>query len=423
MSTGPLESVVVLLAGPPGRVATWYSTFMADNRFRVLSFATDAEDLNRKLAGNPEVVVLDASIFPGPPPLIEALTRVSGVAHVVLPMEVDPGTRQTVAEIPSVKGVYVGDVNLAELLGKIHADAQARRHMAPDAGAWAAERRPKTPAVAGLRIVAVWNQAGGSGKSTVATNLAYEAASRGIPTLLIGLGAPDVVPLMLGLKATPNITFWQANPSPEGLKAALQKVGELDVLAGFPDVLAETRALSATPEAPESVTRLAMTAAYAGYAAIILDTPHSGIAALALVAANTVLLVARPTLADAWCSVEAYRTLQERMAGQHRVAPENVMVVLNRARKSALSASEWHNSASQVLGRSFPAVVAEIPEDPEVEPAQNNGKLPLLVSDSFARSIHVLGDTLFGGVAPRRTAEDAGGRRVKVGPISFRLKD
>ncbi|MDR7574307.1 MAG: ParA family protein [Armatimonadota bacterium] len=396
-----MNEVTVLLAGPPQRVMGWYSALMNDARFRVLSFATDPNDFQAKLASNPEVVILDAAIFPGPRPLLEALTKVAGVAYVLLPLQADAAVREQVAQIPAVRRVFVGDLNLLEALGEIYAAAAARRTQAPDLS-WVA--REGTPVVAGLRILTVWNQAGGTGKSTVAAALALEASRRGLPTLLVGLGAPDPLPLHLGLEAAPNIMGWAVNPTREGLSAALQKVGDLRVLVGFPDVIAEARMMGLRPEDPASLNQLAVTAAYGGFAVVIFDAPPEGLAPMAISASNSLLLVARPTVADAWCSVEAVRTVAERLAGQHRIPPEGILVALNRVRPNGMSAGEWHAGASKALGRPFPPVVATIPEDPAVEEAQNAGKSPLHASDKFARAIHVLADALFGkgAAAPER---------------------
>jgi arsenite/tail-anchored protein-transporting ATPase len=406
--------VVVLLAGPPERVTGWYSAFMADNRFRVASFATDTDSFILQLAGNPEVVLVDASLFSGPPPLIEALTKVSGSAYVVLP-SMDENQRQTIAAVPSVKGVYAAEsFNLESVISQIHANALARRQMAPSVGDWGTQKREAVSATTGLRIITVWNQCGGSGKTTIATNLAYEASRRGIRTLFIGLGAPDIAPLLLGLNASPNITLWRTNPVPQALKQAIQKIGDLDVLAGFPDVLAEGQLLMSAPDAENSLTKLVMTAAYEGYACIVLDAPHSQAAGLALAASNTLILVARPTLADAWCTVEAWRTLQERMAGKHRIAPQNVLVALNRCRSGSMTAAEWHGDASRVWQRPFPAIGAVFPEDFEVERAQEQGKLPLLMADSFAKPLVAVANSLFGA---KTGYADASGKRLSVGTL------
>ena len=43
-----------------------------------------------------------------------------------------------------------------------------------------------------------------------------------------------------------------------------------------------------------------------------------------------------------------------------------------------LSADEWHRAASQALGRSFPPVLAQIPDNPEIGMAHDKRRLPLL---------------------------------------------
>jgi len=239
----------------------------------------------------------------------------------------------------------------------------------------------------------VWNQAGGVGKTTVATNLAFEAARRGVPTLLIGLGAPDDLALITGLKPQPNITHWMSNPTADGLKQAIQKRETLDVLVGFPDVLAEARLLNMSLDAPANVPNLVTTAVYMGYGLVVLDAPPTALAANAIAAANTLVLVARPSLEGVLRATEAYRTVVERLAGQSRLQPNAVHVVLNRV-GDRLSAAEWHAAATELLGRAFPPVVAQIPDLPAVGKAQDRRQLPLLTSGEFARALMPLVDLI-----------------------------
>ena len=153
----------MLLAGPPGTVTAWYQVFMSDGRFRVVSFANDPDDLQMKLANRPEVVLLDARIFPGPPPLFNLLTGVEGAVYVVLPADVKESLVGEIQAVASVKGAYRGDVNLSQLLGRMYETALTLRTRAPSlVEPFVKGRRPGTM-VTGLRIIAVWNQAGGMG--------------------------------------------------------------------------------------------------------------------------------------------------------------------------------------------------------------------------------------------------------------------
>jgi arsenite-transporting ATPase len=417
-----IESVSVLLAGPPGTVTAWYQAFMSDSRFRVVSFANDPDDLQMKLANRPEVVLLDARIFPGPPPLFNLLTGVEGAVYVVLPADVKESLVGEIQAVASVKGAYRGDVNLSQLLGRMYETALTLRTRAPSlVEPFVKGRRPGTM-VTGLRIIAVWNQAGGVGKTTIATNLAYEASRRSLRTLLVGLSAPDDLPLIMGLEPEPNISGWQANPTREGLKVLIQQAGDLDVIAGFRNVIDEARAMNIKPTEPQSIPNLAMDAAYSGYATIILDTPPSTTAPAAIMGANTLLLVSRPTAAGAQRTMEAYRTVVKRLAGEHRISPANIMVVLNMATGEDYAPDEWHQMMAGALkkaGLGAPPIAVVIPEDPSIRVAQNNGKLAMQVSDTLARGIHKLADALFGTGAEAPEEESRG---LKIGGLRFKIK-
>jgi arsenite-transporting ATPase len=390
-----IEAVTILLAGPMPRINAWYTSLAGDARARVTSFATDPLDLASKIVSNPEALLLDASIYPGPKEMIELLTRYAGSAYVVLPPEADNAAVENIGKITSVKGIYRGDMNLVELSGKLLGDAQALRSSSLPGmqGLW--KPRDENSSPVGLRIIAVWNQSGGVGKTTIATNLAYSAAQRGLPTLLMGLGAPDDLPLILGLKPEPNLVSWHANPTQEGLKQAIQKLEPLDVLAGFPDVLSEAQAINTPSAAPHSVQKLVLTAAYAGYAVVVLDAPPTVLAAEAISAANSLVLVARPSLEGVMRTVHAYRTVVERLAGEYRIPRNGVFVVLNRMSPGRIASDEWHRAASSLLGQPFPPIVAHIADEPLVGELQDRRRLPLLESDSFSRSLQPLANALF----------------------------
>ncbi len=251
-------------------------------------------------------------------------------------------------------------------------------------------------------------------------------AQRGLRTLLVGLDAPDVIPLHLNLKSEPNILGWFTNPTDAGLKGALQHAGDLDVLAGFPDMLSEESALKA--EERNSIASLVTTAAYGGYAAIFLDAPAaSPVASLAILAANTWVLVARPTVADAWASVDGLRTVTQRAAGQHRIAPGNIFVALNMRGGGMLSPNEWHQAADQScrqlgLQIGFPPVASVIPFVAGVPLSQDSGRAVLDSNDEFARPVHGLADMLFGGVT-REPAKARSKPKFSLGGFSVKVKD
>jgi MinD-like ATPase involved in chromosome partitioning or flagellar assembly len=424
--------VSVLLVGEVGqRLLTWQQAVTMDARFRMAALANDPSDFQAKLSYSPEVVILDAMIFKGPQMLLQALTSISGAAYVILPASVstsdDPEVKELSGKLktlPSVKQIFLGDAPISDLLQRAYGDALALRKTIAAPMSWA-NRTQGMASVSGLRVITVWNRVGGVGKTTLAAALAMAVARRGLRSLLVGLDAPDVMPLHLSLKSEPNILGWFATPTDTGIKNSLQHVGDLDVLSGFPDILAEKAGLEAGDK--NSISSLVTTAAYGGYAAIILDAPaSSGIASLAILAANTWVLVARPTLADAWASVDALRTVTQRAAGQHRISPGNIFVVLNMRGGGMLSPNEWHqvaDSACRKLGLAtgFPPVAAVIPFVSGVPLSQDAGRPTLDSDDEFARPIHGLADMLFGGTGPSNSRKKDG-KKFSLGGFSVKVK-
>jgi len=422
---GNQDAISLLLAGPPARLTAWSQAFQMDSRFRVVTLATDPQDLQAKLSYNPEVILLDAAIFSGPEPLVQFLTRVQGAAYIVLPPGVPEDIARPIRELTSVKGVYIGDVNLPDLTARMLGDIQALRLQAPAAVGRPAWAQSQT-AIGGLRVVTVWSRQGGSGKSTLAVALALDAAQRGYKTLLVGLSTPDIsLPTFLNLKTTPNLSLWLSRPTfADGIQPAVQSVGNLDVLVGLQDSLREKDLLQ-KPEEQTSINSLAIAATYGGYAVIIFDAPVSGCYPSAISASNTLVLVATPTVDGAVLTAEGYRVVFQKLAGQHRVGASNVFIVLNRGRSGLLGMNEWHEAArtfAQSVGvQGFPPVAAVIPEVPEVALAANAGRSVLTAGEAFARPVHKLGDMLFGqGVGSADGFKAAEGSVLKLGPIRIR---
>jgi cellulose biosynthesis protein BcsQ len=395
------EAVVMLLAGPPSRVNAWFTSLQMDSRFRVNTFSTDPQDLENKMGYNPEAILLDATIFSGPENLTNFLTKTSSAVYVVLPREAGDEVRRSLGDLPSVRGVFINDINLSQMAGRIYAEVVALRNQAPTLSQPGKGYRTERIA-GGLRVITVWSRTGGSGKSTVAAALALEAAQRGIKTLLVGLGVPDIsLPTFLNLKTTPNLFGWLANPTFEGgIRPNVQSKGLLDVMVGLQDGIKE-KELVRPPEDPASINQLVINATFGGYSIVILDTPVSGAYFNAISASNTMVMVTTPMLDQAVVSAEAYRMAFKRMRDQHRIGVGNVFVVLNRYRPGLLTSNEWHEAAdayTQTMGIGhFPPVAEVIPEVPEVSLAANAGRSVMTAGDDFAGPIHRLGDVLYGG--------------------------
>ncbi|HUI87298.1 MAG TPA: ParA family protein [Anaerolineales bacterium] len=422
-----MAPVSILLAHRDMSITTaWYQALQVDARFRVTSMANTPQDLRAKLASSPEVILLDATVFDGPPPLIEALTAITGAVYLIVPGGVEASFVEEIKAIPSVKSVSVGDVNLADFAARAYADALALRRTipAPSQAVWNGGQA-RSAGIGGLRIVTVWSRSGGTGRTTLAIALAQAVARRGLKTLLIGLGSPDTMPLQLGLRPEPNIVSWMASPTDEGLRASIQTAGDLHVLPGFPDIISESQGERAA-DAPGSVNELVTSAAYGGYSAILLDTPSAGgVVPRALSSANTWLMVARPTVSDVWSAVEAFRTVTQKIAGQHRITPGNIFVVLNQRTNGMLTADQWHTAADTAcrklnLNIGFPPVMAVIPFSADVPLAQDNGRSALDASDEVARPLHHLAEMLFGGPAVAPSSSSRNDRVMQLGPLKIR---
>ena len=421
---------VLLVHRDIGRTTAWYQALQMDARFRISSMANDSQDFRAKLASSPEVILMDATVFDGPNSLAEALSSTAAAVYLILPPSADAKAIETLKGIPAVKDTFPGDVNIADFQNRAYSTALSLRRTVPSISqtSWAGGRNGGS-SVGGLRIITAWSRSGGTGKSTIAGALAQAVARKQLKSLLIGLGSPDILPLILGLQPEPNITNWVANPSDDGLRASIQGLGDLHVIPGFPDIISEAHG-DRPAEQKGSVGELVTSAAYSGYASIILDTPSAGIAPRAISAANTWLMVARPTIADAWASVEAFRMVTQRSAGQHRIVPGNIFVVLNQRTNGMMTADEWHRSADSACRRmglsvGFPPVVSVIPYAPEVGLAQDNGRSALDASDEFARPIHRLADMLFGGAITSGSASNnqrETGSVLKLGPLKIRTK-
>jgi hypothetical protein len=94
-------------------------------------------------------------------------------------------------------------------------------------------------------------------------------------------------------------------------------------------------------------------------------------------------------------TVHAYRTVVERLAGEHRIPANGVYVALNRISPSRMTADEWHKAASGLLGQPFPPIAAQIPDDTQVGELQDRRRLPLMASETFTRGLQPLANALF----------------------------
>ena len=395
MTITPNGKIHLLLAGQSNQVQAWAGWFALKEQF-LTSTAVSPATLAQSL-GSTDAALVDATLLK-PQELLALIGGVGaqGNIHVVLPhLAAEQAIRMEAAlnRLPAVRGIHRVDVSLAQLVERIQADTHRLRVSATVVDR-AADQSDKL-------VLAVWNGAGGVGKTTLATNLSYEIAQRGKRTLLLNLDAPDDAALMLGLRAEPNIAHWRTDPTPQNLRSLIQQRGPLYVLAGFRDVFAQAEAIE-TPADQAGSVRQFVEQAQNDYEVIILDTPQSPIAAHVLAVSDQLVLVARPGLADAERAAVAYRTVVDRLA--KGVSPEAVHVVINRLHAGhRLNTEEWHRAASSSLGRVFPPIVAMIDDDVRIGDAQDRRRIPVAEITSLRKSLAPLIQT----VLPSAAGQDA----------------
>ena len=199
--------------------------------------------------------------------------------------------------------------------------------------------------------------------------------------------------MLLRLSPEPNLAHWPQNPTLEGLRLMTQKVGSMNVLGGFTDDMAAGQMLGLPKDSPGSFQTLINTA-IREYAVVVIDTPPSSNAALALSVSNHLVLVATPSLAVALRTAEAYRMVFERMLGMHSLSQTNSCLVLNRAGKG-VEAGAWQRMAAEAVGGKFLPLLATVPDSDAVLAAQNERLIPLERSEAFRQALMPLAGALF----------------------------
>jgi len=399
--TPDARPIPLLIVADPQRAQGFYASFLGDARFRVLATATSPDDVRAKLAMEPEAVVVEATIFNGPEEFVTIFGTCQAATFVLLPADVAPSVSDALRSTPCVRDVIAGEANFSTLGGQIYAAVQAQRQAKSSTSGsgslFSGLQSPASTAV-GWRAIAVWSPQGGVGKSTIAAALAFEAASRRLPTLLVGLGAPDPIPLANGLRPDPNIVTWQAAPTAETLRASVQQIDVLDVLTGFPNPVALHAYLPEALEGTCSLPALTSCAAHAGYAVVIIDVSSQELAAAAISAANTLVLVGLPTLPGVLNTAEAAHLVNDVMAGQHRVARQSIHLVVNKVRDSTLRPEEVIKTGLDIR-KDFPALAATVPDDPQIEVALNQRRPAFYHSEPLRNMTRTVGDLLFASPA------------------------
>ena len=111
----------------PQRAQGYYAAFLGDARFQVLATATSGEDARAKLAMEPEVVVVEATVFESPNAFVQLFGASRTATFVLLPADVAPSHVDVIRRVGCVRDTLVGEVNFVTLAGQIFAAIQSQR--------------------------------------------------------------------------------------------------------------------------------------------------------------------------------------------------------------------------------------------------------------------------------------------------------
>ena len=437
MSSQPIQ----VLLSAPGQQAlnAIYSQFISDRRLLVVALATTPQMLETSLAqALPEVAVVDTELLVdlGERGIVEFLSSRLGqaVAIVLLPRQLER-LAGPISQLDRVREVMIKPVSVAQVIDRCYqvglSERVAREAMAP-ATVYAASALAQTTgaaravAMAGTRVFAIGGGKGGSGKTTVAVNLAYRLTQVGIRTLLMGFDVPDAVGIQMGLPMAPNSLNWFRRPSREGFAASLQHKDGLDVCLSPNDKVEAARIATRAFDQEGSIARLVEAARdhHPPYAAIVMDLPptESEWSVQPLLRANTVILVCEPDLTSAVNLVSTIRLLTGVFDDKHKVPRDAIFAVMNRVMpEDQMTPSRMRDAVKEQLDGWAPPFVAVIPADPGVRACQVDFVVPVGRRQEFAAGIDQIVDFFYGDTLGKSAAKAAGAREKGFLGIKVRL--
>lgn len=435
MVSGPIQ--VGLSAPGQQALNAVYSQFLADQRVAVLALATTRPMLEQMLAQEPpEVVVIDADLLLdlGERGLLEFLAnRVpSGTMAIVLLPQPAASLHGAIQAVPRVAEVLIKPVPTAQVIDRCYQVGISLRSMqaAAPATAYTASALAQTTgaaravALAGTRVFAIGGGKGGSGKTTIAVNLAYRLNQVGIRTLLMGFDIPDAVGVQLGLSMAPNSLNWFRRPTREGFAASLQHKDGLDVCLSPNDKVEASRIAARAPDQEGSIARLVEAARdhHPPYAAIVMDLPPTETewSVQPLLRANTVILVCEPDMTSIVNLIATIQLLTGLFDPRYRVPRDAIYAVLNRVTPDdVLTAKRMQDAIREKLDGWAPPFIATIPADPGVRACQVDFVPPVTRRQEFTSGIDQIVDFFYSDLLGKPANKAVG---AKKGPLGIRIR-
>jgi cellulose biosynthesis protein BcsQ len=281
----------------------------------------------------------------------------------------------------------------------------------------------------GTRIISFVSAEGGTGRTTLAANLAYELGiRRSINTLLCPFDLPSKIPVHFKMNEAPNAGEFFARPGRAGFDDSLQKYkgnDTLQVLLAPQDVLAYSQAEKRSEAALQagasqqdnaaSIRSLLMAAYSKMCAAVILDLPPALPSSVwtwhSLAVSNTVLVVARPTLDGLVAVGSITKLLTQMLASEHQFQRESIFIVLNqRTAKAAFTQNSFFKEVSEAYGW-CPPMLATFDFNEEIIAAQNSQRPAVETCEPFSKGIIALANNFW----PAATGEPVRRKGKKIG--------
>jgi cellulose biosynthesis protein BcsQ len=402
------EKYVLSVAAPDlSRFLRDWEVAATDERFVLVSITNNwAHTLESLATQEPDVLLVSADLAPNDQELLKALAHLKQAIAIVLLPNAWEAARGALEQAHSVRKVYSLPAAPAEVMNFAFSAVNTERarlsSTAPLQPLGVARER-----AIGTRVIALVSASGGSGKSTIAEGLAAELAKRrAIRSLLFSFNHPAPSVLRHKLRRAPSAEEFFSRPE-AGFPDALQTSAEgFDVVLAPQDPVDYAQAAQVAADQANSIKNLVIRAYTGDYAAILLDLPsgESEWTLQPLLAANKVLIVARPCLDQLHAVAHTANLITQRLAGQHQIDRQAVFTVLNfRHKGSAFTPNTFAAEGAQYsakpgpmhMGGWFPPVLASFEQDEQVTRAQDQQRPVADLSESFARSIQVLADAFF----------------------------
>jgi cellulose biosynthesis protein BcsQ len=395
------QQVTTMLAGSDSNLVfqQMVPTFANDLRFSISTVSTSWFDFEKTLdQARPELLVVHANIAPSTDSLIKSLSRLhiwNGVAIIILNLE-DAKVKPTLEKIGTCRSVYMLPVNWGEVTQVGHSAVMTERTKGASQDMIVSAKAQQTAStLTGMSTVAFISASGGAGRTTIAENIGYELGRTGAKTLLLPLDLPTPTPMHLRLHTTPNASEFFSRPR-DGFNPSIQKYADLLDIILAPDN-SVSYAKSAMNEGENSIYALVHQTWNKNYGAVLLDLPNGEGPWMTqpLLAANKVVIVARPTLADLRGIFHIMTLLTEKMNREVQVPKTNIFLVINQfSEKATFSPKQMIDELLAKAGWN-PMLAGTISFNANIPLIQDNQELPINKDDDFAKSIRSIISKVF----------------------------